>query len=83
MEVTCALLGESFTTVTAAHLTRELVAAAGRPELVTGNLGGTRPTPDAHQDKPLQMPAGRGRPAAAGLPDNEGPAPTFGTGPFA
>ena len=63
--LTRALLGERFTTASAARLVRELAAAAGRPEPVTSNLGRDlaksqllTKTADA------AAPSGRGRPAA-------------------
>lgn len=63
--VTRALLGESFTTASAARLARELSATAGRPEPVTNHLGrDLARSPWLIKTTPAATPAGRGRPAA-------------------
>ena len=65
MELTRALLGERFTTASAARLTRELAAAAGRPEPVTSNLGRDLAKNTALvKTAAAAEPVGRGRPAA-------------------
>lgn len=61
--LTRALLGSEFTTADAARLTRDLTAAAGRPEADTSNLGRTLARA-AYLVKAEARPAGRGRPAA-------------------
>ena len=63
--LTRALLGERFTTAAAARLTRELAAAAGRPEPVTNNLGrDLAKNPALVKTTEAAAPSGRGRPAA-------------------
>ncbi|MCC3299687.1 hypothetical protein [Arthrobacter caoxuetaonis] len=63
--LTRALLGESFTTASAARLSRELAAAAGRPEPVTANLGrDLAKNPALVKTTAAAEPVGRGRPAA-------------------
>ena len=63
--LTRALLGERFTTADAARLTRELAAAADRPEPVTSNLGRDLARNSALvKTTAAAAPAGRGRPAA-------------------
>ena len=63
--LTRALLGQRFTTADAARLTRELAAAAGRPEPVTSNLGrDLARNPALAKTTAAAAPAGRGRPAA-------------------
>ena len=63
--LTRALLGERFTTASAARLTRELAAAADRPEPVTSNLGrDLAKNPALVKTAAAAEPAGRGRPAA-------------------
>lgn len=64
-DVTRALLGESFTTASAARLARELAATAGRPEPVTNHLGrDLAKNPWLIKTTAAAAPAGRGRPAA-------------------
>ena len=63
--LTRALLGRSFTTASAARLTRELAAAAGRPEPLTNNLSrDLAKNPALVKTSSASEPAGRGRPAA-------------------
>ncbi|WAP51633.1 hypothetical protein OL239_17990 [Arthrobacter sp. ATA002] len=63
--LTRALLGDRFTTASAARLARELAAAAGRPEPVTSNLGrDLAKSPLLAKTEAAAAPAGRGRPAA-------------------
>ena len=64
-DLTRALLGERFTTASAARLARELAAAARRPEPNTGNLGrDLAKNPWLVKTADAAPPAGRGRPAA-------------------
>lgn len=63
LELTRALLGAEFSTAEAARLTRELSAAAGRPEPDTSNLGRTLAR-STYLVKAEARPVGRGRPAA-------------------
>ncbi|MCC3292395.1 hypothetical protein [Arthrobacter sp. zg-Y1110] len=63
--LTRALVGERFTTASAARLARELAAAAGRPEPVTSNLGRDLAKNTALvKTAEAAAPSGRGRPAA-------------------
>lgn len=63
--LTRALLGEHFTTASAARLTRELAATAGRAEPVTSNLGrDLAKNPALIKVSAASEPSGRGRPAA-------------------
>lgn len=64
-DVTRALLGESFTTASAARLARELAATAGRPEPVTKHFGrDLAKNPWLIKTTSAAAPVGRGRPAA-------------------
>ncbi|MDK1361011.1 hypothetical protein QNO00_12125 [Arthrobacter sp. zg-Y1219] len=63
--LTRALLGDRFTTASAARLVRELAAAAKRPEPVTNNLGRDLAKSSWFiKTTPAAAPSGRGRPAA-------------------
>lgn len=65
LELTRSLLGETFSTATAARLARELAAAAGRPEPVTNNLArDLAKNPALVKVAAAAVPSGRGRPAA-------------------
>lgn len=64
-DLTRAILGDRFTTASAARLIRELAAAAKRPEPVTSNLGrDLAKNPVLVKTTDAAAPAGRGRPAA-------------------
>jgi 8-oxo-dGTP diphosphatase len=64
-DLTRALLGERFTTASAARLARELALAACRPEPQTGNLGrDLAKIPWLVKTADAAPPSGRGRPAA-------------------
>lgn len=63
--LTRALLGDTFTTASAARLSRELAAAAGRPEPVTANMArDLAKNPALVKTAAAAEPSGRGRPAA-------------------